>query len=61
VTRYAKASTVDNVLEKLRGWYLEKEDEIRLLVAQLLYKMANSAADTLRGVQSAVIPLALYG
>jgi hypothetical protein len=48
-------------MEKLRTWYLDKEEDVRLLVAQLLYKMTNTATDTLRTVYTAVIPLALYG
>ena len=61
LSRYAKPSTVDNVLERLRVWYLEKEDDVRLLVSQIIYKLSNTAPDVLRTVHAAAVPLTLYG
>ena len=59
--RYAKPSTVDNVLDKLRGWYLEKDDTVRQLVAMVMNKITNTAPDVLRTVHSAVVPITLFG
>ena len=61
LVRFAKPSTVDNVIEKLTTWYLEKEDGTRELVARLMFNMVNSAPDVIKNVKSEVIPLVMFG
>eukprot|EP00112_Aurelia_sp_Birch-Aquarium-sp1_P025455 Seg846.4 transcript_id=Seg846.4/GoldUCD/mRNA.D3Y31 product="Proteasome adapter and scaffold protein ECM29" protein_id=Seg846.4/GoldUCD/D3Y31 len=55
---YSKDSSIEKLIEKLKGWYLEKEDSARqLAVAWTFQAISRHSPDILRSHSSAALPL----